>query len=444
MRKFLRLSLLAVTLCSVIYSEAQSRSQSPYSLAGIGELKYRGFMQHKAMGGVSRAIRDQYSFTTVNPASYANVKYTVYSAGMYGSYGQLMDSIESVNVTDGNIGYFAMAFGIPRESGRKMGVSFGFQELSSVGYDMRNYHLLDTPAYYDIFRGSGGLSTVYVGYGIETFKNLYLGANVNFNFGSISTLKAKVYPYTKDLFSYSDEVLSFYTGVNFDFGVQYSIQDSVGKQELRHSFGATFHTRTRLKGDGYKYAETFFGIPYDQSGTLVSIDTLSYVSGLTDTLIKPIGFGFAYSIGKDNVWGISAEFEMNKWSDINSRLNGQPFFDNVKYAVGFHWTPNLDFTVKEDYWQKVEYRAGFRHQRLYYNFFGQELTEYGITFGLGLPIIRGYTLTEERVDLLNHVDLSVEYVNRGTTSNGLIQEQYLVFSIGLNFNDKWFIKRKYL
>jgi len=39
------------------------------------------------------------------------------------------------------------------------------------------------------------------------------------------------------------------------------------------------------------------------------------------------------------------------------------------------------------------------------------------------------------------LNLSLEYGQRGSTSNGLIKENYLGFKIGFDINDIWFRKR---
>jgi hypothetical protein len=338
-----------------------------------------------------------------------------------------------------------MAFGIPRESERRMGVSFGFHERSSVGYEVENTHLLDTPGYYDLFRGKGGLSSVYLGYGVELFNDFLLGANLNYTFGSVSALQAKIFPYTADLLSFSDEFLYYYRGINVDLGVHYTVQDSLfHKWKLSHSFAATLSSKTNLKGKGFQYAETFFGIPYYNDQRIITVDTVKYEENLQTSARIPVCFGFAYTLSNAKSWGLSLEFETSKWSTITSSLNGQAFYDNKRYSIGFYWVPELDFSVKEDFWKKTEYRAGLRYEQLYYNFFGQQINEIGISFGLGLPITKSITLIDDRVNLLNHVDIGFEYMTRGTTDHDLIEEQYFILNIGLNFNDKWFIKRKYL
>ena len=65
---------------------------------------------------------------------------------------------------------------------------------------------------------------------------------------------------------------------------------------------------------------------------------------------------------------------------------------------------------------------------------------YGMTFGMGIPVRRSNVPGVVRVNTIN---TGLVIGRRGTTNNGLIQETYLNFYLGLTLNDKWFIKYKY-
>jgi len=66
------------------------------------------------------------------------------------------------------------------------------------------------------------------------------------------------------------------------------------------------------------------------------------------------------------------------------------------------------------------------------NIYGEDITDFGITFGLGLPAIRG----------LSNMNIGFELGERGEKTSNLVKEQYINFHIGISLNDKWFVKRK--
>jgi hypothetical protein len=64
---------------------------------------------------------------------------------------------------------------------------------------------------------------------------------------------------------------------------------------------------------------------------------------------------------------------------------------------------------------------------------GQSVKDLGMSFGLGLPLSGNFS----------NINVGFEFGKRGTASLGLIQENYANLTIGLSFNDRWFVKRLY-
>lgn len=437
MFKKLRRSFI-IPLCLVTsLSFAQVGTKSPYSLSAFGEVRSNVFVMHRNLGGASRALQSEQQYSVVNPASYASLKNVVYNAGLDMRYGRIKADTISGNVSNANFSYFSMAFASPYNSKMPWGMSFGFNQMTDVGYDLKSLNN-DTLNSYSIFKGEGGLSTAYLGLGVSPFKGLSVGANANYNFGAIRSIKALVYPNVSH-FSFSDENSTYYKGFNFDFGVQYNIQ----KGEMKHTIGATYHTGVNMKGKGYRYAETFFGRLYDTEGTIETVDTLLYIDSLNSRSQLPSKFGIAYSVSKGDNWMLTAEYERMLWSAVNSDLNQKPYFDNERYSLGFVIVPKPDFKSSGEYFKKVSYSLGLRYEKLFYNFFDQQIDELGIGFGLGLPVVRTFSSRTGKVPMVSKVNLGIEYTKRGTTDYGLVAEEYLTIRLGLNFNDKWFIKRKY-
>jgi hypothetical protein len=80
----------------------------------------------------------------------------------------------------------------------------------------------------------------------------------------------------------------------------------------------------------------------------------------------------------------------------------------------------------------VAYRAGFNYKKLGLVIRDTEINEYGISFGVSLPIgLR-----------LSNVNLGFEIGKRGTTDNNLVKENFYNFRLSLSLNDKWFKKQK--
>jgi hypothetical protein len=81
----------------------------------------------------------------------------------------------------------------------------------------------------------------------------------------------------------------------------------------------------------------------------------------------------------------------------------------------------------------VTYRAGFNYENTGLIINNESINNYGITFGLGLPLGGSFS----------NINVGFEYGKRGTTNSGLIEENYTNVFISLSLNDRWFVKRKY-
>jgi hypothetical protein len=64
---------------------------------------------------------------------------------------------------------------------------------------------------------------------------------------------------------------------------------------------------------------------------------------------------------------------------------------------------------------------------------------YGFSFGMGLPMANYNRLSPGQFTVLN---LALEYERRGNNEN-VLKENVFRISVGLNFSDLWFSKRKY-
>jgi hypothetical protein len=105
------------------------------------------------------------------------------------------------------------------------------------------------------------------------------------------------------------------------------------------------------------------------------------------------------------------------------------FIDANRYRIGGFFIPN--YNSISSYWHRVVYRAGARYEENGINVSGEDINEFGISFGVGLPVGRFYS----------NLNLGFEIGSRGTTNNGLVKENFFNTFISLSLNDKWFEKR---
>ena len=133
-------------------------------------------------------------------------------------------------------------------------------------------------------------------------------------------------------------------------------------------------------------------------------------------------------------WFIGAEYTDQKTSNFTNRtfdISNVEFKDASKYRIGGFYIPN--YNSLGNYWQRVVYRGGFRFEETGINVNGQDINEFGISFGVGLPVGR----------LFSNVNIGFEIGTRGTKDFGLVKENFFNTFLSLSLNDRWFEKRYY-
>jgi hypothetical protein len=85
-------------------------------------------------------------------------------------------------------------------------------------------------------------------------------------------------------------------------------------------------------------------------------------------------------------------------------------------------------------YEKYFLQTGFFYNNSYLKIAGEQLQDYGITFGAGTELSRM---------LLSGLAIqgALEIGQRGTTRNGLIQETYTQFNVTLSYRDFWFSRK---
>ena len=141
---------------------------------------------------------------------------------------------------------------------------------------------------------------------------------------------------------------------------------------------------------------------------------------------------------KDKNWMFGIQYDYEKMSDL-SDLDTRSivsYSDKHRIALGGYWIP--DYKSYNSYMRTVTYRAGLYYEKTGIAVAGndgfEDINDYGITFGMGLPIGR---------DKFSSLNIAADLGQKGSTNGGLIRETYAKLKISFNLNDLWFLKRKY-
>lgn len=390
-----------------LHSFAQAGTASPYSFYGIGDVKFKGTVENKAMGGLG-ILPDSIHINLQNPASLSSLKLTTFSVA--GTYNTLSLKTESASekARRTTLDYLVMAFPVG-----KIGLSLGLMPLSSVGYKIEK--VTSTEAVRKT--GTGGVNKVFVGAGYQITPKLSVGADLAYNFGNIET--ELIYSQSDIQKGTGELNTSILSGVSFNAGAIYKTK--LKKYDLVSSLTLTPSTNLNTRNTRI-------------TSTIATSGSVSSVNGeIPDTKIKlPTKFAFGAGLGEIKKWFVGFESTFQGSGNFGNVYASNVTFENAsKIALGGYFVPN--YNSFSNYLNKITYRAGFRHENTGLVINSESINDTALTLGLGLPV----------GGALSNINLGMEYGKRGTTNAGLIQENYLNISIGLSFNDKWFVKRKF-
>ena len=384
---------------------------TPYSKMGYGMLSDNVSSIQRSMGGVGYAMRGGRIINVMNPASYANVDSLTY----------LWDvGIDLTNLwskENGNEGY-NFGGGLDYLTGhfritKGLGAAFGLLPYSSVGYSYGG----DIDGGTESRSGNGGFNQLFVGLGYEPVKNLSVGLNFAYLFGSTSNTTL-ISSNSASYFTRNMRIRDW----NTQLGVQYSLPLQKGRDLL--TVGATYQPKKSFHGDAW-------GTAFDSQDS--QVDTIGFTS-MKGKYEQPasIGVGLSYNVNRKLT--LEADYTYQKWSDAKYQpiegfeSQSMQFDDRWKVAAGVQYTPNK----RGSYVGAMSFRAGAFYNHDYMNYAGNNVRDYGASVGVGLPAPGGKTT----------VNLGVEWRHRETSPTQLITENYLNITLGVNFNELWFWKNR--
>jgi hypothetical protein len=439
--KFFITFLLAVI---ALGARAQSTTSSPYSRYGLGDISSGVLPQNAAMGGIAagtNAIGGYNNINPLNPASYGTVYATTIDAGLFANRLSLSQTGQTSS-SNGNFGLSHIAFAIPVT--RHSALSFGLLPYSQVGYKYvqtlnRGFGTgspADTNKVNYTYNGDGGLSKAYLGYGMKFFKHLSIGANVSYIFGQIKHTQTTEFPDLMGALNTHIEDNNSIGGLNYDYGVQYSIDLSL-KRHLVFGYSASASSKLNSQSS---YIVSQYSL--DQNGVPnVAVDSLiNRQSAKTKIQLPQINhFGISYQ--NDDKFLIGADYTMGKWSNLTIGSTNQGLLDSKSFKVGGQYIP--DINAIGNYWATMEYRLGFMYDQTYLNVNNPSgggftnIKSQAVTFGLGLRLRPYYQ------NIFYKINITGEIGQRGTLSNGLVKESYFNLRLGFMINDRWFQKIKF-
>lgn len=425
----IRKIVITIVYITTIGLYAQDGTVSPYSFYGIGDLKNNSTVENQMMGGIG-VYADSIHINLKNPAAFGKLGLEVmdreglvtYTAGVSNKQFTLKSFTAEEESSITTLDYLALGFSV----GKGLGMGFGIMPYSSVGYNLVDDRTETGGSLTNVYTGEGGLTRAFYSIGYEIVKDLSIGATVNFNFG---TLESERLQQIEDVqFGTFDRRSSRVNGFDFNYALNYTPLIK-GRQRL--------HTSVRVNTQGNLVSKNDRQLGSFSVASGVTIEELEVnlaAQNLENTELKiPTTTTLGIGYGEDYKWFVGAEYSFQEMSSFENVFLGSAnvaYEDASSFAFGAFLTPDHDsFT---SYLKRVTYRAGLRLDKTGMLVNDVDINNFGITFGLGLPLGRSFS----------NLNLGFEFGRRGTTRADLIEESYFKFNVGLSLNDRWFQKRK--
>jgi len=402
------------TLTAIFFTliaTAQEKTSSPYSYFGIGLPEFNGMAENRSMQGLS-IDADSTRLNLQNPAALGKLQLTTFSIGATQSLNTLKNAQDKENIRNTNFDYIGI--GIPTG---KLNFGLGVIPETSMGYRLQD----QGEDFTSQFSGRGGLNRIFLSAGYKVNKNFLVGIEADYKYGNVQNENIL---YQEDIqYGTREKNRSDLSGFSFRLAAHY--QAKLSKKINLHS-SVNYRPKTKLTSENHRSIATI-----QQNGTVVNeLD----VDLANTNFYLPADLRVGVGIGQHQKWMAGLEYQnIGKTTYTNTSFSQENISHKAShiYRIGGYYIPQYNDIT--NYFNRITFRAGLRYQETGMTINQQDIDEFGISFGLGLPAGR----------FMSSINLGAEYGQRGTTAAGLVKEEFVNIFIGISLNDKWFIQRRF-
>lgn len=417
-----------VLLPAFLFAQFNNNTTSPFSRFGLGDLHGYTHGRTAAMGSATLGSRNSQQINFANPASYTSTDSLafLFEFGLTGKFSDYKNNIGSYTTNDINFRYFSMSFPI----NRRVSTAIGLTPYSDIGYDIQvNQELENSGPARHIYYGEGSLTRAFLGFGVRPLKNISVGANIFYFFGSLSRNASITFPENLEMYIVQkNDALRLR-----DFGLNFGIQATLPMEnEQLVTIGATLENKPKFTSFNSDISFKSLVIRDPSGNPYGDSDTISFRSEVKGKIQMPLSAGVGLSYVKKNKLEINADYYFQQWS--KATFFGEPYHfltDRSIFAVGGEYIPDK-FSIR-NYTSRIAYRAGLNYENSYLIIGNQQVSDFGISFGVGLPVYRSNST----------INISAELGKRGSTKNNMVRENYMKLNLSVNLYDFWFIKRRF-
>ncbi|MBS1493566.1 MAG: autotransporter outer membrane beta-barrel domain-containing protein [Bacteroidetes bacterium] len=413
LKRIILIVVFPLMFASSLFAQDDFPAGSPYTIFGIGDLNYSTAIRTTGMGIQGISLTGNY-INNMNSAALSKLPYTSFSMLFNYNFLKSSDGTRTVSSSNGNA--FGLNIGVPLSQEQGWSLALGFNPYSNINYKIINNSVSLGETVKQTYAGRGGISRINIGMSYTLAKSISLGADYNYAFGDIKDLKLIEFTSSSGFTPTRIQSEYDYTGSYFKGGAIIDLEKLLKlKKSNDFTIGFLYESPLTLtaKLDGIVTSS-------------ISTDTVTVSKG--DIKIPArIGFGITKKVG--NRYLLSSDFMMQDWSSFTSNGVVQPNYQSaMRVGAGLEIQP---IENSDNSWDKLSYRLGGFYEKSYYTVNGESINRIGLTAGLGVPISK-----------YNSLDFAVSVSTRGKIENGLIKDDMIRLTAGINFGELWFVRPK--
>ena len=427
LRVSLSVGLIVLTASVKVFSQAAS---APFSSFGLGDYVGPFLIHNQGTAGAGVANPQSWYLNNINPSMLVYNRLTTFHAGIVGERRTIETDDQSEKASGGNVAYMTMGFPMlwnKEKTSVRWSSAFGLMPYSVVNYRIEKQGIIpnsDNTGYFAEEKASGGFNQLYWSHGVRIAKPLSVGIKGAYMFSSVIADYSNLVNQANQLFKYQIQLNEIVTVSGWQFSPSFHYRiDSIGKKFFFNA-GGTFDLGRDLRSQFIQKIER-----KNSQGVVLQSDSLQSKSG---TLYIPNMFTLGVAFGNMEKWTIAADYALTRFTGSTTRIGADiyPVTQGTRVSIGAEITP--DSRSLTSLLKRMTYRTGVSFEKSPYLIDGTELRDFGINFGLSLPVNRISTL-----------DLALRLGKRGDKNvNGLIENYFKIY-FGITFNDQWFIKSRY-
>ncbi|MCB0600004.1 MAG: hypothetical protein KDC28_02205 [Saprospiraceae bacterium] len=436
-----KLCILIILFAFVQGMDAQPKVNSPYSRFGLGDFFSQDFIAVTSVGGTSASYTDPYHVNQANPASLGYLRATSFDVGVNVGRTRLTEPSQSVSRWSGNLSYLSLAFPLinpinevleRKQKPLHLGMNVSLMPYTNVGYNIEDsIHISEIGQVSRQYRGSGGTYKVQWNNGLK-YKDLAVGLSLQYLFGNMAYTRQVDFPDASSFSDVYDDIIGA-KGFLWNAGAMYDIvldrEEAKAKDRQPDKIitvGLTLHSKQSIR----TRSSSLYRRVFATSGAL--IDTIQYVDDVQGDGTLPGGFSAGISYRQGFKWRAGINFASEGWSKYKNSAKPELLQNAWTLSFGIGYRP--DINAFNRFLQTIDYRLGVRFGSDPRVYNGDQLHEYAITLGVGVPFF-----VQRKISFLN---AALEYGQFGQPD--ILKNSYIQLNVGFTLNDdEWFLKRKF-